>query len=80
MFFWGIRFQTVGCFSSSVRTENHQEASVCALMTFLQVSCIYGLGMPSKYLEASIRVVKGQEWVGGWSALTQHLEQVYYCA
>lgn len=42
----------------------------------MQVSCIYGLGMPSKYLEASIRVVKGQEWTGGWSTLTQHLEQV----
>eukprot|EP00752_Nemacystus_decipiens_P003151 g2918.t1 len=39
------------------------------------VSCIYGLGMPSKYLEASVRVVKGQEWMGGWSTLTQHLEQ-----
>lgn len=42
----------------------------------MQVSCIYGLGMPSKYLEASIRVVKGQEWAGGWGTLTQHLEQV----
>eukprot|EP00903_Cladosiphon_okamuranus_P007567 g7341.t1 len=39
------------------------------------VSCIYGLGMPSKYLEASTRVVKGQEWTGGWSTLVQHLEQ-----
>ncbi|CBJ30814.1 excinuclease ABC subunit B [Ectocarpus siliculosus] len=39
------------------------------------VSCIYGLGMPSKYLEASIRIVVGQEWTGGWRALAQHLEQ-----
>lgn len=42
----------------------------------VQVSCIYGLGMPSKYLEASIRIVVGQEWEGGWRALAQHLEQV----
>ncbi|CAM9153035.1 unnamed protein product [Ectocarpus sp. 4 AP-2014] len=39
------------------------------------VSCIYGLGMPSKYLEASIRIVMGQEWTDGWRALAQHLEQ-----
>lgn len=43
----------------------------------VQVSCIYGLGMPSKYLEASIRVVRGQEWTGGLGTLTQHLEQVH---
>lgn len=42
----------------------------------VQVSCIYGLGMPSKYLEASIRIVVGQEWIGGWRTLAQHLEQV----
>lgn len=46
----------------------------------MQVSCIYGLGMPSKYLEASIRIVKGQEWTGGWTTLVQHLEQVRYLA
>ncbi|CAM9432236.1 unnamed protein product [Ectocarpus fasciculatus] len=39
------------------------------------VSCIYGLGMPSKYLEASTRIVVGQEWTNGWRALAQHLEQ-----
>lgn len=33
--------------------------------------------MPSKYLEASIRVVVGQEWPGGWRTLAQHLEQAY---
>lgn len=44
----------------------------------VQVSCIYGLGMPSKYLEASIRLVVGQEWTGGWRTLEQHLEQVRY--
>lgn len=43
-----------------------------------QVSCIYGLGMPSKYLEASTRLVVGQEWAGGWITLAQHLEQVSY--
>lgn len=32
--------------------------------------------MPSKYLEASIRIVVGQEWTNGWMALAQHLEQV----
>lgn len=32
--------------------------------------------MPSKYLEASIRIVVGQEWTDGWRALAQHLEQV----
>lgn len=36
--------------------------------------------MPSKYLEASIRIVKGQEWTGGWTTLVQHLEQVRYLA
>lgn len=75
-----IRFKRCGVSRLLFVTESHQEASVCALTTFFQVSCIYGLGMPSKYLEASIRVVRGQEWVGGWSALTQHLEQVYYRA
>ncbi|CAB1108357.1 unnamed protein product [Ectocarpus sp. CCAP 1310/34] len=39
------------------------------------VSCIYGLGMPSKYLEASIRIIVGQEWTDGWRALAKHLEQ-----
>lgn len=44
-----------------------------------QVSCIYGLGMPSKYLEASIRVFVGQQWEGGWRTLARHLEQVFTC-
>lgn len=47
-----------------------------AAFACVQVSCIYGLGMPSKYLEASIRIVVGQEWTGGWRTFAQHLEQV----
>ncbi|CAM9187040.1 unnamed protein product, partial [Hapterophycus canaliculatus] len=39
------------------------------------VSCIYGLGMPGKYLEASIRIVVGQEWTGGWTTLLAYIEK-----
>ncbi|CAN0237481.1 unnamed protein product, partial [Discosporangium mesarthrocarpum] len=39
------------------------------------VSCIYGLGMPAKYLEASLRLSVGQAWEGGWRGLARHLEQ-----
>ena len=60
----------------AVRHNLRTGSNIGRCFACVQVSCIYGLGMPSAYLEASIRIVVGQEWIGGWRALAQHLEQV----